>query len=224
MANFGSAACQAPSFSSAALAYLPTGTDLTSPVAILPSPASLARSKPCAIVTLSILESFGAISTMLLPSRLTRVGSLMVFLRDRVVHPVGVGGDEHVGRRALLDLLGEHRACGIADAELDAGLGGVGGVDLVERVLHRGCGEHGDGLVLGGGRRKARAREDDEGGEKSGNTNHGWRSVRVRARECSTRKSGVGWLACDGRKRCSTGPATAYGRQGYRWLEDSRLA
>ena len=79
IANFGSAACQAPSFSSAALAYLPTGTALTSPVAILPSPASLARSKPWAIVTLSILEFFGAISTMLLPSRLTRVGSLMVF-------------------------------------------------------------------------------------------------------------------------------------------------
>jgi len=31
------------------------------------------------IFTLSILESFGAISTMLLPSRLTRVGSLMFF-------------------------------------------------------------------------------------------------------------------------------------------------
>jgi hypothetical protein len=80
IANFGSAACQAPSFSSAALAYLPTGTAFASPVVILPSLASFARSKPGPIVTLSSLESFGAISTMLLPSRLTRVGSLMVFL------------------------------------------------------------------------------------------------------------------------------------------------
>jgi len=32
------------------------------------------------MVTLSIFESFGAIRTMPLPSRLTRVGSLMVFL------------------------------------------------------------------------------------------------------------------------------------------------
>jgi len=71
---------------------LPTGTAFTSPVATLPPPASLARSKPCPIVTLSIFESFGAISTMLLPSRLTRVGSLMVFLAAAVIHPVGIGG------------------------------------------------------------------------------------------------------------------------------------
>ena len=68
-----------PSFSSALLAYLPTGTELTSPVAMRPSPISLARSKPGPIATLSILESFGAISTSRLPSRLTRVSSLMVF-------------------------------------------------------------------------------------------------------------------------------------------------
>ena len=79
IANFGSAACHAPSFSSAALAYLPTGTDFTSPVAILPSSASLARSKPGPILALSTLESLGAISTMLLPSRLTRLDSLIVF-------------------------------------------------------------------------------------------------------------------------------------------------
>ena len=78
IANFGSAACQAPSFCSADRAYFPTGTAFTSPVAILPSPASLARSKPGPIVTLSILESLGAISTMVLPSRLMRVDLLMV--------------------------------------------------------------------------------------------------------------------------------------------------
>ncbi len=86
----------------------------TSPVAMRPSPASFARSKPCPIVTLSILESFGAISTSLLPSRLTRVASLMCLLADRVVHPVDVGGHEDVGRRALFDLLGQRRARGIA--------------------------------------------------------------------------------------------------------------
>src|SRR5438876_809631 len=37
IANFGSAAVQAPSFSSAALAYFPTGTALTSPVTVLSS-------------------------------------------------------------------------------------------------------------------------------------------------------------------------------------------
>ena len=37
---------QMPSFSSALLAYLPTGTEFTSPVAMRPSPISLARSKP----------------------------------------------------------------------------------------------------------------------------------------------------------------------------------
>ena len=75
-----------------------------------PSPASLARSKPWPIVTLPILESFGAISTSRLPSRLTRVSSLMSFLLADIVHPFEVGRGEHVGRRALLDLLGQRRA------------------------------------------------------------------------------------------------------------------
>ena len=80
IANRFSTEAQMPSFSSAPLAYLPTGTELTSPVAMRPSPISFARSKFAAIATLSILESFGATSTSLLPSRLTRVSSLMVFL------------------------------------------------------------------------------------------------------------------------------------------------
>ena len=81
IANFGSAACQAPSFSSAALAYLPTGTDFDVAGGDLAVAGELGEIE--ALVrssTLSILESFGAISTMLLPSRLTRVGSLMFFL------------------------------------------------------------------------------------------------------------------------------------------------
>ena len=40
-----------PSFWSAAMAYRPTGTDLTSPVAMRLSPTSLARSKPFSSLT-----------------------------------------------------------------------------------------------------------------------------------------------------------------------------
>ena len=62
-----------------------------------------------------VLESLGAISTILLPSRLKRVSALIRFLPADIVHPVEVGGDEQVGRRALLDLLGQRRARGIGD-------------------------------------------------------------------------------------------------------------
>ena len=136
----------APSFSSAALAYLPTGTDLTSPVAILPSPASLARSKPWSdrhVVDLGILrrDQHDLVAEQVDPRRL--VDGL---LADRVIHPVGIGGDENVRRRALFDLLGERGARGIARDDLDAGFRGIGGVDVVERVLHRGGGEHREAL------------------------------------------------------------------------------
>jgi len=56
-----------------------------------------------------------------------------------------------IGLRTLFDLLGECRTCGIAHGDLDAGLGGIGRVDVVERVLHRGRGKDRDGLVLRGG-------------------------------------------------------------------------
>ena len=115
----------------------------TSPVAILPSPASLARSKPDAIVTLSILESLGAISTMALPSRFGQAQLVDVLLSRGIIHPVNVGSADRkaIGRRALLDLLGERGACGIARAATaGAGLGGIGGIDIIERILHRrGC-------------------------------------------------------------------------------------
>src|SRR5262245_55327796 len=45
IASFGAAACHAPSFSRAALAYLPTGTSRTSPVTIQPSPRELGKIK-----------------------------------------------------------------------------------------------------------------------------------------------------------------------------------
>ena len=114
---------------------------------------------------------------MLLPSRLTRVGSLMFFLRDRIVHPVGVGGDENIRRRALFDLFGQRRARGIAGHDLDAGLRGVGRVDLVERVLHRGCGKHGEALVLRQRRRIGRSAQQRKGGEKPGQDDASWRSM-----------------------------------------------
>ena len=185
IANFGSAACQAPSFSSAALAYLPTGTDLTSPVAILPSPASLARSKPGPMLTLSILESFGAISTMAVAEQIDPGRLVDGLLADRIIHPVGVGGDEYIGRRALFDLFCERRACGIARDDLDAGLGGIGGVDVVERVLHRGRGEHREGLVLRSGGRIGRSAQDDEGGKNSGKTMHDGAPCVFAARACA---------------------------------------
>ena len=101
-------------------------------------------------------------------------GRLVDVLPGRgVVHPVGVGGDEHVGRRALFDLFCQCRAGSVAHGDLDAGLCGIGCVDVVERVLHRGGGEHGEGLVLRRGRRMGRSEHDDEGCEKSGEAVHG---------------------------------------------------
>ncbi len=82
------------------------------------------------------------------------------FLPRRIVHPVGVRGHENIRGRALFDLFCERRARGIAGDDLDAGLGGVGGVDVVERVLHRGRGKHGEAVVLRKCRRKGRSAQD----------------------------------------------------------------
>ena len=97
---------------------------------------------------LSTLESFGAISTSLLPSRLTRVSSLISFFCAAIVHPVEIGRREHVGRRALLDLLHQRRARRVARNDFDAGRLQKRRVDVVERILHRCRDEYGDGLVL----------------------------------------------------------------------------
>ena len=107
-----------PSFSSAALAYLPTGTELTSPVAMRPSPTSLARSKPCAdrhVVDLGILRRD---QHQLVAEQVDARVVLDGLLLRAVVHPFEVGGGEDIRRRALLELLGERGACRIAGATL----------------------------------------------------------------------------------------------------------
>ena len=86
-----------------------------------PSPSELGEVEAGPIVDAAVL-SFGATSTMRLPSRFVRVSGLIRFLLCEVVHPVEVGGDEDVGRRALLDLLGERRARRVGDGGLLAGL------------------------------------------------------------------------------------------------------
>ena len=136
-----------------------------------------------------------------------------VFLADSVVHPVGVGRDEDIGRRALFDLLGQRRARGIARRNLDAGLGGVGGVDIVERVLHRGGGEHREALVLRQSWRERRSEQDREGEKgNSGKTMHWGRSMRICGASARANRA-LGIMACDRRKHRSAAPE-AYGRAG----------
>ena len=137
-------------------------------MASLPSPSRPARSK------------FGAISAVGRrnpPARPARCGcraaATSVSLPDQVlvgkiVHPVEVGRDEDVGRRALLDLLGERRARRIGDRRLLAGVRLPGGVDVVERVLQAGRGEDGDLRLRERGRRRGeehRGQAADESGE-----------------------------------------------------------
>src|SRR5205814_5811273 len=88
-----------------------------------------------------------------------------VLFADGIIHPVGVGGHEDVRGRTLLDLPCERRTRGIAGIDLDAGLRGERGVDVVKRVLHRGGGEYGEDLVLGESGRSGRSAQDREGCE-----------------------------------------------------------
>ena len=106
---------QTPSFSSAALPYLPAGTESTWPSRACRRRAAPARSKPWPIVDRRGRILAARPARCVLPSRLTRVSALIRFLLREIVHPVEVGGDEDVGRRALLDLLGQRRARGIGD-------------------------------------------------------------------------------------------------------------
>jgi len=77
-------------------------------------------------------------------------------------------------RRALFELLGQGRTRGIAGRDLDAALGGIGRIDLVERILHRGGGEHGKAFVLRRCRREGRSEQDRESEQRnSGKTVHG---------------------------------------------------
>ena len=148
IASFFSAAAQTPSFSSAALAYLPAGTARTSPTAMRPSPASLAMSKPWPIVDVVELGILRRDQHQPVAEQVDAGVVLDELLLLQIIHPVEIGRGEHVGRRALLDLLGQRRACGEARHRLDAGGLGESGVDVVDGVLHRGRGEHGEGLVL----------------------------------------------------------------------------
>ena len=148
IANLFCTEAQMPSFSSALLAYLPTGTEFTSPVAMRPSPTSLARSKPWRdrdLLDLGVLRRdqhqpvAEQVDARVVPDGL---------LARAVVHPFEVGGGEDVRRRALLELSRERGACRIARRHLGAGRLQERRIDVVERVLHRGGGEYRDGLVL----------------------------------------------------------------------------
>src|SRR5712671_6786618 len=86
---------QARRLSSATLPYLPAGTVSTLPIARRPPFSSAARSTPPTSDT-AALESFGAISTSLLPRRFDRVWLDQVLLLT-VIHPVQISRNEYVG-------------------------------------------------------------------------------------------------------------------------------
>jgi hypothetical protein len=93
----------------------------------------------------------------------------------RVVHPVEVGRGENVRRRTLLDLARKGRACRVACHNLGTGCFQERRVHVVERILHRGGGEHRDGLVLRGGRRGVRQRnaQNNQSKKRLSAENHG---------------------------------------------------
>jgi len=80
------------------------------------------------------------------------------------------------------------RACRIAFGDLASCFGGIGGVDVVERVLHRGRGKHGETLFL---RERGRATQDDENGKDCGKTMHRGAPSVFAGRAFARRKSGV---------------------------------
>src|SRR5262245_17408586 len=61
-----------------------------------------------------------------------------------IIHPVEVRREEDVGRRHLLDLLGERRGGGVADHDLVSSLCLIFLCHVVERVLETRGGKHGD--------------------------------------------------------------------------------
>jgi hypothetical protein len=66
-----------------------------------------------------------------------------------VIHPLEVRRNKHIGRRALFDLFGERRACGVAHGYLDACCLCECSICVVERILQR-CGREDGDLLLGG--------------------------------------------------------------------------
>jgi hypothetical protein len=166
----------------------------------------------CHLVDLGVLwcDQHDAVAEPIDPRRLVDV-----LLAGRIVHPVGVGGQENISRRALLDLFCERRACGIAGGDLDAGLCGEGGVDVVERVFHRSRGEHREALVLGRRGRQGRSAHDDKSGKNSGETMHGGAPyVFAGARQARANQALLESNATGG-SAVPLLPAT-YGRPGYR--------
>ena len=59
-----------------------------------------------------------------------------------IVHPVGVGRDEEIGRGALLDLPGQGRGGAIGEPGRRPAGGVIGLTDLIKGVLQGGRGEH----------------------------------------------------------------------------------
>src|SRR6516165_9137011 len=86
-----------------------------------------------------------------------RVGPYQVLPRE-IVHPVDVGGDEHLRRRALLDLFRQRRACRVGDGGLLAGLLAPLQVDGIERVLEARGSEDDHVSLLSAGRRCGQTR------------------------------------------------------------------
>ena len=86
-----------------------------------------------------------------------------VFLRD-IVHPVEVGRDEHLRRRALLDLLGQRGAGGVRNRRLPAGLLLPLRVDRIERSLEARGREHHHISALRPDRRLRRSASQQCGG------------------------------------------------------------
>ncbi len=84
-------------------------------------------------------------------------------------HPVGVGGDEEVGRRALLDLVGDGGGAAEGEAHGLAGLGGIGLAGGAQRVLQGGGGEHGHGRAVGADRggRDGQKPHGQQGGDEA---------------------------------------------------------
>ena len=140
---------QTPSFSSALLPYLPAGTLSGLAMASFSVPSAAARPKFGAILSVELLDA-GAISTSVLRRRLNAGIRRQQMALVEIVHPVQVGGNENVRRRAGLDLLGQCVAGAIRNDHLVAGAR----LELLGLLVHRlleACGRE-DGHVGGGGR------------------------------------------------------------------------
>ena len=113
-----------------------------------PDPASAARSKPGAMVTLPILESFRRDQHQAIAEEVFACVVFDEIVFDPVVHPVDVGRQKDVGGRALFDLLHQRRACRVAGDDFNPALLGEQTIDLVKRIFQRSGREDGDRFLL----------------------------------------------------------------------------